>query len=107
MTSRKVGIFELIDHGIRHDKNFWRRGVALTSFSRIVTGIGDNPTEAIVDCLIRIARRGFDVGDMLLRIMAQRKWDVLPIVPSVTKKYKDDEADKVHYYVSIRWNEKM
>lgn len=107
MTSRKIGVFELIDHGIKHDQNFRKHGVAFSSFERLATGTGDNPAEAIVDCLIQIAQLGFDTEDMPLRIMARKKWDMLPTTPSAAEKYKHVKANKVHYYVSIRWNEKV
>ena len=59
-TAKRIGEFELIDHGIGHSQYFQGCGVAFTGFANVVTGIGDNPAEAIDDCLEQMAMSGFD-----------------------------------------------
>ena len=108
MTSNKpkrIGAFEIVDHGIDHSQYFPGCGVAFTSFDYVVTGIGDNPAKAIDDCLEQIAIDGFDIEGMETRIMEQRGWDALPDYPSVSGEFGCDETGEAHYFVSIRWNE--
>jgi len=102
---RRIGAFEIVDHGIDHSQYFPGCGVAFTSFDDVVTGIGDNPAEAIDDCLEQIAMDGFDVEGMEARIMEQEGWDALPDYPSVSGEFGCDETGEAHYFVSIRWNE--
>ena len=70
-TAKRIGEFELIDHGIEHSQYFQGCGVAFTWFANVVTGIGDNPAEAIDDCLEERAMNGFDVEGMEARILEQ------------------------------------
>ena len=108
MTSnkpRRIGAFEIVDHGIDHSQYFPGCGVAFTNFDYVVTGIGDNPAEAIDDCLEQIAMEGFDVEGMEARIIEQEGWDALPDYPSVSGEFGCDETGEAHYFVSIRWNE--
>lgn len=103
---KTVTEFELVDHGIEHSQYFRGCGVASTSFENIITGTGDNPDEAIDDCLEQIAQCGFDTEGMEARIMAQEEWDALPTTPNVADECGDDETGETYYHVSIRWNEK-
>ncbi len=103
--AKRIGEFQLIDHGIDHSQYFPGCGVAFTSFENVVTGIGDNPAEAIDDCLEQIAQCGFDTEGMETRIMAQEEWKTLPEFPSVSGEFGCDETGESHYFVSIRWNE--
>ena len=96
--------FELIDHGIEHSQYFQGCGVAFTKFANVVTGIGDNPAEAIDDCLDQIAQAGFDTEGMEKRIMEQKGWESLPLTPSVEDECGDDEYGGYEYWMSIRWN---
>ncbi len=119
-----IGDFKLIDHGIEHSQYFqvgnlvnkiprgdslvpvvYRTkgcGVAYKSFENVVTGIGDNPAEAIDDCLERITQAGFSTENMKTRIMAQKGWEALPKSPSITE---EGYSTETYYYVSICWNE--
>ena len=96
----RIGQFEVIDHGIEHSQYFQGCGGAFTRFANVVTGIGDNPAEAIDDCLEQIAQCGFETEGMEARILAQEGLEALPETPSVA----DEDCD-AHYHVSIRWNE--
>lgn len=97
-----IGRFELIDHGIEGSDYFQGCGVSCTSFGNVVTGIGDNPAEAIDDCLEQIASgTDFNTEGMEQRILAEEGWSELPTAPSVTEEGYSTES---YYHVSIRWN---
>lgn len=101
--------FELIDHGIVHSQYFQGCGVTCTDFENVATGIGDNPAEAIDDCLEQMAACGdWDTNDLEKRIMAQEGWDRFPTEPSVPYDDGTGEGDytdnETYYHVSIRWN---
>lgn len=100
MTSnaKRIGEFQLIDHGIEHSQYFQGCGVSFTPFSEVVTGIGNCPAEAIEDCLDQIAQNGYDADDAKARIMEQEGWWAMPQDPIAPK------ADEMWYHVSIRWN---
>jgi len=107
-----IGEFELIDHGIEHSQYFQGCGVAFTLFDNVVTGIGDNPAEAIEDCLEQIAMSGWETEGMESRVLEQEGLEEMPTTPSVIDKYPVDgdgeewEGDcELYYHVSIRWNE--
>ena len=99
MTNR-INAFEVIDHGIEHSQYF--QGCGVTSFEIVVTGIGDNPAEAIDDCLEQMAQAGFETEGMETRIMAQEGWEALPTTPDVQTIY--GSIEDIYYHVSIRWN---
>ena len=103
-TAKRIGEFELIDHGIEHSQYFQGCGVAFTRFANVVTGIGDNPAEAIDDCLEQMAMSGFDVEGMEARILEQEGWEALPTVPDVQAIC--GSVDETYYHVSLRWNER-
>jgi hypothetical protein len=97
--AKQIGQFEVIDHGIEHSQYF--QGCGVESFANVVTGIGDNPAEAIDDCLDQITQWGFDTEGMEERILAQEGLKALPESPSAA----DESGEDVYYHVSIRWNE--
>ena len=68
---KSIGEFELIDHGVEHSQYFQGCGVAHTQFGNVVTGIGDNPTDAIDDCLHQMAAAGYEIEGMEERILEQ------------------------------------
>ena len=112
---KTIGEFELTDHGIEHSQYFRGCGVAFTNFENVVTGIGDNPAEAIDDCLEQAAQAGFNTEGMEARIMVQEGWRTseqiaaglqLPTTPSVARVYNCEELPEIHYHVSIWWNER-
>ena len=102
-TMRTIGEFELIDHGIEHSQYFQGCGVAFTRFDNVTTGIGDNPAEAIDDCLEQVAQAGFDTEGMEAQIMAQEGLKAIPTTPSVLEEWGGE--CELYYHVSIRWNE--
>lgn len=102
-TPKRIGEFELIDHGIEHSQYFQGCGVSFTRFANVATGIGDNPAEAIDDCLEQVAQAGFDTEGMEARILAQEGWEALPTTPDRQTIY--GSIDETYYHVSIRWNE--
>jgi len=100
---KRIGAFELIDHGIEHSQYFEGCGVAFTGFTHVVTGIGDTPAAAIDDCLEQIAQAGFETEGMEARIIEQEAWEALPTTPDRQAIY--GSIEEVYYHVSIRWNE--
>ena len=107
-TSRMKTIdkFDLVDHGIEHSQCFQGCGLTPTDFDNIAIGIGDNPAEAIDDCLEQMAQAGFKTEGMEMRIMKQEYWVVIPETPSVIRECDvTHENCKLHYHISIRWNE--
>lgn len=116
--------FELVDLGIEHEQYFGGFGCSHTSYSESCYGIGDDPAEALEDCLEQIAQSGFDTAEMESRISkefpdfsddkknsaasvtaleeSERGWS------SEDDKSCNDELDpdfSDHYYhIGIRWN---
>lgn len=106
---KSIGEFELIDHGIEHPQCFqgcdgWVGYIE--RYNHVVTGIGENPAEAIDDCLEQVAQAGFNTEGMETRIMEQEEWEVLPENPDVWDECGENwEGEHPYYHVSIRWNE--
>jgi hypothetical protein len=95
--------YELVDHGIEHSQYFQGCGTSGTPFDVAVTGIGNNPAEAIEDCLEQVATIGIDVDAEALeaQILADNEWKEFPTEPAVEDA---DEDSELHYHVSIRLN---
>lgn len=97
--------YELIDHGIENSQYFQGCGTSYTSFEYVVTGIGDNPAEAIDDCLEQIAANGIDVSTLEARMLADEELIEWPTSPSVMDQSGVDLDDcDLYYHVSIRYN---
>jgi len=104
---QRVTDYELIDHGIEHPQYFQGCGTAYTSYRHVVTGIGDNPAEAIDDCLDQIAMDCVDAEVLEKRILADEGWEAFPTTPSVYALCPQPESDsdrELYYHVSIRYN---
>jgi len=97
----KISDFEVVAHGIDTEDYFQGCGVSYTPYSDVVTGIGDNPSEAVDDCLEQIAMNGVDVEDMEGRICKECEIETLPTRPRVSSQQAIADC---HYYVSIRYN---
>jgi len=96
----KITEYEIIDHGIMHPDYFQGCGIACTDYDQVATGIGDNPQEALDDCLEVIAQSGdYDLSALETEI------EDAPTEPSVEYNEDDDEdaEESPYYYVSIRW----
>jgi pyruvate/2-oxoacid:ferredoxin oxidoreductase beta subunit len=61
MSERKAYRWRVINHGVEHSQYFQGCGTAFTEFTDCVTGIGDNPKEAMEDALEQLASGGWDV----------------------------------------------
>lgn len=111
MSTRKtVGAYELVDHGIENPQYFQGCGTAFTDYDHVVTGIGDNPAEAIEDALESMAQMDYDTETMENRIKADEGWDEIPTTPDVHDDHADsdvddDDSDGPYYHVSIRWSD--
>lgn len=84
----KVSVYQVVDHGITNSSYFRGCGVALTNFTDVATGIGNDFAEAFEDAL---------------DILAQNGWDTCNIEQEeggsdIVDKYAED----TYYYVSIR-----
>jgi hypothetical protein len=72
--------------------------------THVVTGNGDNPAEAIDDCLEIMARYGIETKGMEARIMCKLGFLTLPQHPTKCWGCEDREACddcELHYYYSI------
>jgi len=112
---RKITDFELVDLGIENSQCFQGFGTSFTSFEYCTYGIGDNPREALDDCLEQMATMGFDDPDLESRICESegiKSLDEFPSSPSVSDEMDGDgdgdgdESADIYYHYGIRWNAK-
>ena len=82
--------FEVIHHGMMYSDYF--QGCGTSTYQDVATGIGDNLTEAIDDCLEQLAER-WNTENMETRIV--EKYGTIPEV-------EQPENVDCHHYVSIR-----
>jgi hypothetical protein len=120
VNRQPIGEYQIVDHGIDGSQYFPGCGTAYTPFENVVTGIGDNPAEALDDCLEQIACDDFDAEALEKRILADNDLKEFPTSPSVQEEIEsrrpakddDDESEgeedsdpsDLYYYLSIRWN---
>lgn len=92
---QSVTDFSIVDHGLEHSQYFQGCGVAFTPYAHVVTGIGNDFSEALDDCLETIASQ-FDLGgiDSVIR----------PDVDSYGKDTVPEDSEEIYYHVSIRFN---
>lgn len=102
---KKIGEFQLVNHGIEHSQFFQGCGVSFTPFDNVATGIGDNPAEAIDDCLEQMAMNGWEVEGMETRIKAQEGLEEIPLTPNAYELHGSNS--ELHYHVSFRWNSEI
>src|SRR5947209_1066992 len=102
---RKIGAFEVVDHGIEHSQYFTGCGVAFTPYTDCATGIGDNPAGALEDLLETVAQQGFDVADLEPRILEDLDLSAMPESPSVSDDADGEDRDgcELFYHLSLRW----
>lgn len=97
-TRKAIAAFEVVDHGICHEQYFQGCGVCHTAFDEVVTGMGDNPREAVDDALEQLACNGYAVENMEYLIAKDFGRRRIPAKPRVLRKH----GDEAHYYLSIR-----
>jgi len=90
---RKITEFEVVDLGIEYPDYFQGFGCAFTPFDHCAYGIGDNPAEALDDCLEMVAQQGVDVEDLETRIKETE--GEAPDSPSA--------PEEAYYHIGIRW----
>jgi len=90
----RITDYEIINHGITSAYYFRGCGAAYSSYSEVVTGIGNDSQEALEDCLEQIAQSGdYDLS------MLEKEVCSMPTE-------SDRNPDKYEYcHVSVRWNE--
>jgi hypothetical protein len=103
----KVKSFQVDDLGIESPSYFQGYGVAFSEFTDCCYGIGDNPAEALDDCLEQIASGyDIDVEDLEARILAE--YGKAPVTPSVADEYpatdEDDCSEFPYYHIGIKWS---
>lgn len=115
---RKIGDFELVDHGVDGEQYFQGCGTSYTPFEHCATGCGDSAAEAVDDMLESVAQDDFETEGMEKRIMDDLGLTEFPAGDCCGEcEYGDsddsddsDEKDaacaecEMHYYVSLRWN---
>jgi len=108
-TRKAIGSFEIVDHGIEGSQYFEGCGVSFTEFSEVVTGIGDNPAEALADCLEQMGSDGWELDGFEVRILDDIGLGAIPTTPSVSAEYDTDDEEgggnaELWYHLSTRWN---
>jgi hypothetical protein len=91
---KKIGQYEIVDHGIENSQYFQGCGVAFTEYTDVATGIGEDYAEAVDDACEMLAQNGWDTD--CIDSLPQRGGRG-PCVP--------DDAEDCYYYVSIRVRE--
>ena len=91
--------YEIVDHGIEYPDYF--QGCGTDEYEHVVSGVGDNPREALDDCIEMIAQSGdFDLTQLETGI------EKMPAIPSVLDTHASVEDDEwPYYYISVRWND--
>lgn len=106
---RAIGECSIEDFGIEHVQYFQGIGVAHTTFTDCTYGIGDNPREAIEDCLEQVAQRGFATEDLRARICGElgtaNLEDSILDTPSVAADYPPDAEGEWYYHFGVLWTE--
>jgi hypothetical protein len=97
--------FQVDDLGIESSQYFQGYGVAFSEFTDCVYGIGDNPREALNDCLEQIATMpdSIDCDDLERRIIKQYPDFAKTEQPSISTTYGDDCED-AYWHIGIKWN---
>ena len=105
--ARKVKTFQVDDLGIENPQYFQGYGVAFSQFTDCCYGIGDNPGEALEDCLNQCAEMDVDTEDLEARIKATYPDIIGATYPSVSDEYDEDSGDgepcELYYHVGIKW----
>lgn len=108
----RISGYQIDDLGIENESYFQGYGVSFTSFSDCAVGIGDDPAEALDDCLEAIAQQGLDVTELERMILADfpdfknAKLNKANSVGDWIKRNGGDSESEseLHYYIGIRWN---
>jgi len=99
-----VSDFQVDDLGIENCQYFQGYGVAFTPFSDCCYGIGDNPQEALDDCLEQIAS-SYDIDVENLEQRVHERYPDFKAVgdkPSVFDELGEDSED-MYYHIGIKW----
>jgi len=86
---KKIGKYQIIDHGVDSEQYFPGFGVFGSEYSECYTGSGENAKEAL---------------EGALEMASQNDWDVSTIENELSDVSEIDyeEHDELHHYVSIR-----
>lgn len=100
---QKVKDFEVVDLGIEYPDYFQGFGCAFSPYEHCAYGVGDNPQEALEDCLEQL--HGIDTEDLERRI--REEFGEVPDAPNVMDEcgIEDDGYYELPYYhIGIRYN---
>ena len=104
----KISEYEIVDHGIDSSSYFQGCGTSFTQFENVVTGIGEDPAEALDDCIEQIAS-SHDVDTSTIDL---DYFDAMYVELNTVdhSDHVNDETEEVydecdiHYFVSVRYN---
>jgi len=102
MAKLKIGKFEVIDHGVNGSQYFQGCGVSFTEFDHVVTGYGDNFSEALEDALEMLAQYAtpnghptivYRDGEQYVNSAAYDDFDVEGLLERICEEYDLDQDD--------------
>lgn len=94
---KKIGAFEIVDHGVDHAQYFQGCGVSHTEFTDVATGAADNARDAFEDAAEQLAQNDWDTSTLPSRPRGIRKSDRVR-----HSEHDGCEDCEIYYYVSIR-----
>ena len=99
---KKVGSYQIVDHGFEGEQYFQGCGLSFTEFEDVATGCGDTIKAAFEDALDSLAMNGWDVESVKLRMGRGRPLTVRGYLRGVGVSSADIEDNETHYYLSVR-----
>lgn len=87
---KKVGDYEIHDHGMENASYFQGHGISQTDWEACATGIGHSKKEAFEDALDQLAQQGWMISDKLEKE-----------VKKASDKSVDADGEEMYYHVSV------
>lgn len=98
----RIKEFELVDIGIEHEQYFKGFGYCHSQFDNCAVGIGNDPREALDDCLENIACQGYETEQMESDILAE--YPAFSDAKAISDGTVPSNFEDSHYYIGIRWS---
>ena len=70
-TQKQVTAWELVDIGIEHPQYFQGFDTVFTDYTDCAVGVGQDPREALDDCLENLVQQDYDVEELEKQILAK------------------------------------